>query len=187
VTVLIAVLGPKRLELLLELVPNATAIALLINPDNLNAQTYAPAIQSAAKALSLRMDVLAARNDGDLQIVFTKMVQQHVNALMLMPDPFLMARREQLVALAAHDAIPAIYPIREFVEVGGLMSYGTRVVSLFERAGRYTGKILQGTKPADLPVDQIMEFELVINLKTAKALGLAIPPSLLARADEVVE
>ena len=187
VTILITVLGPKRLELLHELVPSATRIALLVNPDNPNAEAYTPEIETAAETLGLRMEVLRATTEGDLETAFAEMQRRRVEALVLMPDPFLIAKRERLVALAARNAIPAIYPVREFMESGGLMTYGTRVGPLFQRAGRFTAKILRGAKPADLPVDQIMEFELVINLKAARALGLTVTPALLARADEVIE
>lgn len=187
VTILITVLGPKRLELLHELVPLATRVVLLVNPDNPNAEAYTPEIETAAQALGLQMKVLKATTEGDLEGAFAEMERRHVEALVLMPDPFLIAKRERLVALAARTAIPAIYPVREFVQSGGLISYGTRADSLFARAGRYTAKILQGGKPADLPVDQIVEFELVVNRKAARALGLTVPPALLARADEVIE
>jgi len=187
VSILISGLGPKCLEILLELVPTAGTIALLVNPSNPNVHAYAPEIEAAAKALARRLDVLKASSDGELDEAFTTMVHQRANALIVMADPFFHTRREQLVGLAARHAIPAIYPLREFPRAGGLMSYGTPAVKLYGQVGTYVGKILKGAKPTDLPIQQSTRVELVINLKTAKALGLSVPPSLLASADEVIE
>jgi putative tryptophan/tyrosine transport system substrate-binding protein len=180
-------LGRKRLELLRELLPSISTIAFLVNPSNPNVAD-APETEAAANALGRRLEVLTASTERDLEAAFTIMVKRQVGALVLMPDPFFTVRREQLVALAARYAVPTIYPIREFTEIGGLMSYGTHLsLDIIQQAGTYTGKILRGAKPADLPVQQSTKLELVINLKTAKALGLTIPPTLLIRADEVIE
>jgi putative ABC transport system substrate-binding protein len=181
-------LGPKCLELLRELLPSISTMALLVNPSNPNV-VDAPETEAAANAIGRRLEVLKASTEGDLEATFTTIVARQVGALVVMPDPLFFARREQLVALAARYAVPTIYPIREFTEIGGLMSYGTNIsLDIVQQAvGTYTGKILRGAKPADLPVQQSIRLELVINLKTAKALGLTIPPTLLARADEVIE
>jgi putative tryptophan/tyrosine transport system substrate-binding protein len=179
--------GPKRVEILHELISPATTIALLVNPRHPNAHADASEIQAATDTLGLRIEVMEASTDRDLEVAFTAMVQRRARALVLTADPFFFARRERIVALATTHAIPAIYPVRWLAEVGGLMSYGASPVDLARLMGAHTGKILKGAKPADIPVQQSTRFELVINLKTAKALGLAIPSSLLARADEVIE
>jgi putative tryptophan/tyrosine transport system substrate-binding protein len=184
--ILVSMLGPKRLELLRELLPSTTTIALLVNSSNPNA-VDAPETEAAANAIGRRLEVLTASTDRDLEAAFTTMVKRQAGALVVMSDPFFVARGEQLVALAARHAMPAIYPIRLFTALGGLMSYGGNFIELNQQAGIYVGKLLKGAKPADLPVQQTVNFELVINLKTAKALGLTIPPTLLARADEVIE
>ena len=186
-SILISILGPKRLELLRELLPSTSTIALLVNPSNPNVAADAPETEAAANALGRRLEVLTASTEPDLEAAFTTMVKRQAGALIVMPDPLFFARREQLVALAARYAVPTIYPVREFTEVGGLMSYGTAFLDLAQQAGTYTGQILKGAKPADLPVQQSSKLELVINLKTAKALGLTIPPTLLVRADDVIE
>jgi putative ABC transport system substrate-binding protein len=187
VFVLVSMLGPKRLELLREVLPSISTFALLVNPSNPNV-VDAPETEAAANAIGRRLEVLTGSTEGDLEAAFTAMVRRHVSALVVMPDPFLYARREQLVALAACYGVPTIYPSRDFTEIGGLMSYGTNLSrDLVHEAVTYTGKILRGAKPADLPVQQSIKLELVINLKTAKALGLTIPPTLLARADDVIE
>ena len=183
----VSVLAPKHLELLRELLPNSKTIALLVNPSNPNAKVDIPETQAAAYALERHLEVLTASTENDLEAAFATMVQQRVEAVIVKTDPFLVARRERLVALAARHAMPAIYPYRDFADVGGLMSYGTGLLELHQQAGTYTEKILKGAKPAHLPVQQNTKFELVINLKTAKALGLAVPATLLARADEVIE
>ena len=188
VFVLATMLGPKRLELLRELLPSISTMALLVNPGNPNVAALAPETEAAANALGRRLEVLTASTERDLEAAFTTMVKRQAGALVVMPDPFFTVRREQLVALAARYAVPTIYPIREFTEIGGLMSYGTHLsLDIIQQAGTYTGKILRGAKPADFPVQQSTKLELVINLKTAKALGLTIPPTLLVRADEVIE
>jgi putative ABC transport system substrate-binding protein len=174
------------LELLRELLPSTSTIALLVNPSNPNV-VDAPETEAAANTVGRRVEVLTASTEGDLEAAFTIMVKRQAGALIVMPDPLFFARREQLVALAARYAVPTIYPIREFTEIGGLMSYGTLLSMDHQQLGTYTGKILRGAKPADLPVQQSTKFELVINLKTAKALGLTIPSTLSVRADEVIE
>jgi len=183
----VAGLRPKHLDLLHELVPTASMIVLLLNPRNPNAHAYASQTQAAADALGLRLQVLTARAKADLEAGFGIIVQRQSDALLVIADPFFIARREQVVALAAGHAMPAIYPVRFFPECGGLMSYGAAVGSLYQHVGTYAGRILKGAKPVDLPIEQNTEYELVINLKTAKALNLTVPPTLLARADEVIE
>jgi putative ABC transport system substrate-binding protein len=183
----ILILLPKRAELLHELLPAANTIALLANPSNVNFKTEEPEIRAAADGLKQHLEVLTARRDSDLEVAFATMVQHRVGSLIVMPDPLFISRAKQLVTLAARHAMPAIYPLRIFTELGGLMSYGGSFVDLYQQAGIYVGKILNGVKPTDLPIQQSTKVELVINLKTAKALGLTIPPTLLARADEVIE
>jgi putative ABC transport system substrate-binding protein len=184
VSVLVSVLGPKRLELLLELVPTVRTIFLLINPSNPNVRADVPEIQRAAEALGRHLDVLTASTENELDTAFAAI---KADALLVMPDPYFFGRCHQLVALTAQHAIPAIYAFRECVDIGGLISYGTPFAHLYHQMGVQAGKILKGASPSDLPIQQSTRFELVINLRTAKALGLTIPPSLLARADEVIE
>jgi putative ABC transport system substrate-binding protein len=187
ISIFISVLGPKRVELLHELLPAANSIALLANPGNVNIKTDEPEIRAAADHLKQLLEVLTASTESDLEEAFATMVQHRVGSLIVMPDPFFISRSEQLVALAARYAIPALYPIRTFADLGGLMSYGSSVLDLAHQAGIYVGKILNGAKPADLPIVQSTKVELVVNLKTARALGLKIPVLLLAQADEVIE
>jgi putative ABC transport system substrate-binding protein len=186
-SVFLTVLGPKRVELLHELIPGVSTIALLGNPSNANFQLDAPDIRAATDALRQRLEVLTASSESDLEAAFATMVQHRVGALILVPDPFFYVRREQLVQLATHHAMPVIYPSRLFTDLGGLISYGSSSLDLNQQAGIYVGKILKGAKPADLPIQQSSKVELVINLKTAKTIGLTVPPELLARADEVIE
>jgi putative ABC transport system substrate-binding protein len=187
ISAFLSLLGPKRVELLHELLPAANTIALLANPGNVNIKTDEPEIRAAADRLKQHLEVLNASTQSDLEATFATMVQHRVGSLIVMPDPFFISRREQLVALAARHAMPAIYPLRTFADLGGLMSYGGSILDLNHQAGIYVGKILNGAQPADLPIQQSTKVEMVINLKTAKALGLTIPPTLLVRADEVIE
>jgi ABC-type uncharacterized transport system substrate-binding protein len=179
-------LTAKRLELLSELVPRAGVIALLMNP-NSTAERVIRDVQEAARTKGLQLHVLKASSESEIDTAFASLVQLRAGALVLAADPFLSSRREQLVALASRHAVPSIYAWREFAASGGLISYGPSLTSAFRMVGHYAGKVLKGAKPADLPVQQPTKFELVINLKTAKALGLTIPPSVLARADEVIQ
>ena len=183
----VAGLRPKHLDLLHELVPTASMIVLLLNPRNPNAHAYASQTQAAADALGLRLQVLTARAKADLEAGFGIIVQRQADALLVIADPFFIARREQVVALAAGHAMPTIYATRWFPECGGLLSYGTTVRGFYQQLGTYTGRILEGAKPVDLPIQQNSKYELVINLKTAKALRLTVPPLLAARADELIE
>jgi putative ABC transport system substrate-binding protein len=177
----------KRLELLRELVPQAHMIGALVNPTNINFETQMRDVQDAARKLDRQLHIVRASHERDFESAFATLVQQRVNALLVATDPFFNARREQLIALARRHALPTIFALREYSADGGLISYGTSRAEAFRQAGVYVGRILKGEKPGDLPVLQPIKFELVINLKTAKALGLDVPPQLLARADEVIE
>jgi putative ABC transport system substrate-binding protein len=177
----------KRLELLSEVVPQARVIALLVNPNNASNERIMKLVQEAGPAKGVQVRVLKAGTESDIDVAFTNLTQLQATALLIGPDPFLFSRREQLVALAARHAVPAIYEWREFAAAGGLISYGTSLADMYRQAGTYVGRVLAGTKPADLPVQRPAKFELVVNLNTAKALGLTVPPSILARADEVIE
>ena len=187
VTSLNVELGPKRLELMHELVPTATIMALLVNPTSPSAETQLRDVQAAARTLGLQLHVLHASTERDLDTVFANLVQLRTGGLVIGADAFFNSRSEQLAALAVRHAVPAIFQFREFAAAGGLMSYGGSLADLYRQSGVYTGRILKGEKPADLPVQQVTKVELIINLKTAKALGLTFPLALLGRADEVIE
>jgi putative ABC transport system substrate-binding protein len=180
-------LNPKRLELLSEVVPQAHVIALLVNPNNASAERQIKDVQEAGGAKGVQLRVLKAGTEGEIDAAFATLVQLHAGALLVGSDPFLFSRREQLVALASRHAVPAIYEWREFAAAGGLISYGPSLTGTWRQVGVYVGRILAGAKPADLPVQQPTRFELVVNLNTAEALGLTVPPSILSRADEVIE
>ena len=176
-------LNAKRMELLHELVPKATVIALLVNPDNPFVESNVRQAQGDARSFGQQLHVLRARTEQDIDAAFATLVHLRADALVVGPDPFFGNRREQLVALAARYAVPTVFALREFVTAGGLMSYGPSLFETYRQAGIYTGKILNGAKPADLPVLQPTKVELVINFKTAKALGITIPPSLRMQAE----
>ena len=180
-------LTPKRLELLCELVPQATAIALLVNPDNEMTGKHISITQEAARAKGVQLPVLKAATEGEIDTAFASLGQLQAGGLVVEADPFFFSRREQLARLASRHSVPAIYANRQYAAAGGLISYGTDSQALARQAGVYAGRILKGEKPADLPVQQPTRFELVVNLNTAKALGLTVPPSILSRADEVIE
>jgi putative ABC transport system substrate-binding protein len=180
-------LGAKRLGLICELVPGASAVALLLNPNDPGADLQRQDVQAAAQALGRRLLVLYARTEKDFEANFETAKQEQVGALVVENDPFFDSQRDRIISLAVRYAMPAIYHIPEFPAAGGLMSYGASLADAYRQVGNYAGRILKGEKAADLPVMQPTKFELVINLKTAKALGLSVSPSLLARVDEVIE
>ena len=180
-------LEAKKLALLRELVPKAPLIAMLVNPTNPSADTDIADVQKAAEMIGQQVLLVRASSERDIGTAFKAVVQRRAAALLVAHDPYFLSRREHLVALAARHAIPAIYEFREFVSAGGLMSYGSRITDNYRLAGSYVGRILKGAKPADLPVERPTKFELIINLKTAKALGLTVPQSLLQRADEIIQ
>jgi putative tryptophan/tyrosine transport system substrate-binding protein len=183
----VAELGSKQLGLLHELVPTAARIGLLVNPNTPLTDSVTKDVMAAASAIGLPIDIVQARDSREIEAAFATLVRNRTDALLVGPDAVFISRRLQLAILAARYAIPAVYNVREYPEAGGLMSYGTSQTEANRHLGIYTGKILKGAKPADLPVMQSTTFELVINLPTARAIGLEIPPNLLARADEVIE
>jgi ABC-type uncharacterized transport system substrate-binding protein len=187
VSVLSGPLTAKRVELLRELVPQAGVMACLVNPNNPEADSQLTDIRAAARTFGQEVLILNASTDDELQTAFATLVRERAAGLLIGNDAFFVLRREQLVALAARHAIPAVYFLREFATAGGLMSYGDTLTDAYRQVAVYIGRILKGTKPADLPVQQSTKVELIINLKTAKGLGLEVPPTLLARADEVIE
>ena len=187
VAVMATELMPKRLELLHELVPQARVIALLVNPTILATEGVIKDMQEAASTKGVQLPVVKASTESEIETAFATLIQLQAAALVVSVDSFFTSQRKQLIALASRYAIPAIYSGRDFAIPGGLITYGTRNTAAFRELGGYAGKILDGAKPADLPVQQPTTFELVVNLKTAKALGLTVPQSILARADEVIE
>jgi ABC-type uncharacterized transport system substrate-binding protein len=187
ISFLVSEMAAKHVQLLNELAPKTAVIGLLANPNNPNLASAAEEAQKAADLLGRKLVVVNANAEGDFEPAFTRLVRQRVEALFVQVDPFFGDQRATITALAARHALPSIYALREFVDVGGLMSYGTSVTDANRQLGVYTGRILKGTRPAELPVMQSTMFELVINLKAAKALGLEVPTSILLRADEVIE
>jgi putative ABC transport system substrate-binding protein len=187
VTFIAGELGPKRVELVRELVPKAAVVGLVLNPNIPNAELDAAEMQAAARGLGLQTHVMRAISDPEIETAFVKFVELKIDALLVIPDPSFQSRRDLFIRLAARYAVPTIYYSREYVAVGGLVSYGASFTGTFRQAGNYVGRVLRGAKPADLPVWQPIKFELAINLKTAKTLGLTVPTTLLTRADEVIE
>jgi putative tryptophan/tyrosine transport system substrate-binding protein len=182
-----AELGAKRLGLLHELLPSAARFAVLVNPSNRAAEPLTRDVQAAGSAIGRQIETLHASTAPGIDAAFANLVQGRADALLVSPDPFLDSRRVQLVTLATHHRLPTIYSFRENVEIGGLMSYGSNAADRDRQCGMYTGRILKGEKPADLPVIRAAKFEFIFNLQTARVLGLTVPPTLLARADEVIE
>jgi putative ABC transport system substrate-binding protein len=180
-------LEAKRLGLLHEMIPKATTIAVLVNPNFSGSETQLRDVREAASRLGVQLVIVRANVESDFDAAFATLVKQRAGALLVCASPFFNLRREQLVVLAARHAVPAIYEWRDFAEAGGLMSYGTILADAYRQTGVYAGRVLKGAKPADLPVVQVTRFEFVINLSTAKALGIEVPPTLSARADEVIE
>lgn len=187
VNLLLTAIEGKRLELLREMVPTAALIAVLLNPANAAVGGQVNDFQAAARSAGQQLHILRASNDGEIDAAFAAAAELRVGALLVASDPFFNSRRERLAELASRYAIPAIYELREYAAAGGLMSYGINLAEAYRLVGVYTGRILKGDKPAELPVQQLTKFEFIINLKAAKALGIEVPPGLLARADEVIE
>jgi putative tryptophan/tyrosine transport system substrate-binding protein len=188
VTSLNVEVGPKRLELLHEVVPSATSMALLVNPTNPSlAEPFSRALQAAARALGLQLHVLHASSEREIEAAFETLVKMRAGGLVIMPDQLFLARTEQLAALTVRHAVPSVHLFRKFAAAGGLMSYGSDEAEYYRLVGIYVGRILKGEKPSGLPVQQVTKVELIINLKTARALGLSIPLPLAGRADELIE
>jgi putative ABC transport system substrate-binding protein len=185
--ILAAEMDAKRLGLLRELIPDASPVALLLNPNFPAYPTQSEELRRAAAIIGLPVEVLLANTDAEIDAAFDVAAQKRAKALVLAASPFFDTRRDKIVALAAHHALPTVYHFREFALAGGLLSYGVSIPHIYRQVGAYAGRILRGESPADLPVQQPTRFDLVINLKTARALGLTVPPALLARADEVIE
>jgi putative ABC transport system substrate-binding protein len=183
----ISVLGAKRLELLREFVPTIAEFAVLFNPKSPEAETVSRDVEVAARAIGLQLHTLTASTESDIDAAFASLVQRRIGALVVGTDPFFTIHRDKILALAARHAVVAIYDTREYAEAGGLMSYGSNIPDAYRQVGAYTGQILKGAKPNDLPVQQPTKFEFVINLKTAKALGLTVPLTLQVAADQVIE
>jgi putative ABC transport system substrate-binding protein len=180
-------LGPKLLELLREIVPGVDSVAVFINPRFATNRVWAADLQQAAQAIGQRLQIVNASNEAEIAEAFETIRESGSEALPVAEEPFFANQHEQIVGLAARYSLPAVYSGREFAEVGGLASYATDIADTFREAGHYTGRVLKGARPADLPVLQEVKFELILNQKTAKALGITFPPMLLARADEVIE
>jgi putative ABC transport system substrate-binding protein len=187
ITFVIAELGAKQLGLLHQLQPAAVRVGVLVDPNTASTQSFVQDVQAAALSIGKQIEVLEAPTGRDIDMAFASLAQKPIDALLVGPSPLLNNRRIQLATLAAYHRVPAIYPLRAFAEAGGLMSYGTSITDAYRQAGVYTGRILKGEKPADLPVMQSIKFEFVVNLNTARAFGLTLPPGLLAIADEVIE
>jgi putative tryptophan/tyrosine transport system substrate-binding protein len=187
ITFLLNTLGPKELEVLFELVPKADLVAALINPKSSTAASQLKDLQDTARASGRQLRIFHASTDRDIEMVFASLVQPELGGLVIGADAFFFSRRDQFVALATRSAVPTIYPWREAAVAGGLASYGASVADAYRLAGIYIGRILKGDKPANLPVQQATKTELVINLKTAKSLGLSVPNTLIGRADELIE
>ena len=187
VSLLFNMLAAKHLELLHEMVPQAVLIGMLVNPSNPSAEVDSREIETAAKTLGRKLIMVSASTPEDIDAAFAKLAEQRIGALFIHADAYFASRYQQLAALARRYAIPTIFYIRDFVAAGGLMSYGPNIADAYRRAGVYSGRILSGEKPGELPVEQSVKVELIINLKTAKSLGLTVPMSLLARADEIIE
>jgi ABC-type uncharacterized transport system substrate-binding protein len=180
-------LAPKQMGLLRELVPSARRFGLLVNPANKNAEGVTRDLKAAATKIGVEVAIVQAGDNREVEVAFATLIRNKADALVVGTDPFFYTRRVQLAILAAHHSLPTVYNVREYAEAGGLISYGTSLSEALRLTGVYTGRILKGDKPADLPVVQSTKFDLVINLSTARALGLEVPPTLLARADEVIE
>jgi putative tryptophan/tyrosine transport system substrate-binding protein len=187
ITFIASLLVPKRLEILYQLIPSATAIAALVNPNYPDVDLQMRELQDAGAAIKQGIQIVRAGTESDIGAAFATLARQHADALLVANDPFFASQRDQIVALAARHGIPVIYSGREFVAAGGLIGYGASLADAYRQGGIYTGRVLKGAKPADLPVLQPTKFEMVINLKTASTLGLTVPQSVLARADEVIE